>query len=132
METVERVVDLVMKHWAFLAAVVVFGLVGTVMNKRVFTDAQARMKRSSQWIWWWGRKTLPLHPVVTGLALGFFWKMPEPGVDTVVEQCGYFGMAGAVSVFAYEVVKGLLKKRGIDIDLPGGTPVPPKPEDTRG
>lgn len=32
---------------------------------------------------------------------------------------GYFAMAGAFSVWAYELLKGLAHKEGIDIDLPG-------------
>lgn len=127
MGMLKQLLDLLLPHWPFVAAVAIFMLVGSVSNKRVFTDKQAKVKRSTQWIWWWGRKTLPLHPVASGILLGFFWKLPEPGVDTIVERLAYFGLAGACSVFTYELLKGLAKKKGIDLDLPGGTPVPPPP-----
>jgi hypothetical protein len=32
---------------------------------------------------------------------------------------GYFALAGAVSVWAYELLKGLAKREGIDLKLPG-------------
>ncbi|MND04097.1 hypothetical protein D3C83_242220 [compost metagenome] len=40
-------------------------------------------------------------------------------MDTLVESCAYFAMAGALSVWAYETLKGFLKKEGYEIDLPG-------------
>lgn len=119
MDTLERAFTLLLPYWPFIATIAIFGLVGTVANKRIFTDAQARVKRSTQPFWWWARKTLPLHPALSGVALGFLWKLPSPGVDTTVERCAYFAFAGAIAVFAYEVVKGLAKKRGILLDLPG-------------
>ena len=127
METIKQLLVLLLPHWPFVAATLVFMLVGTVANKRIFTEAEAAKKRKLQWFFWWARKTLPLHPVVTGVLLGIVWKLPEAGVDTLVERAAYFGLAGACSVFAYELLKGLAKKRGIDLALPGDSPVPPAP-----
>jgi len=126
MDTVKEALELLLAHWPFVAATAILMLVGTVANKRIFTDAQARVKRKTQPFWWWARSTLPLHPVASGLLLGYFWKLPEAGVDTLVERAAYFGLAGACSVFAYELLKGLAKKRGIDLDLPGESK-PPTP-----
>jgi hypothetical protein len=124
-ETLKQLLDLLLPHWPFVAAVLVLMLVGTVSNKRIFTEAEAKVKRRTQWFFWWARKTLPLHPVVSGIVLGIVWKLPEAGVDTLVERAAYFGLAGACSVFAYELLKGLAKKRGLDLDLPGDTPSKP-------
>ena len=127
MDKVKEGLELAMAHWPFIAAVLILMLVGTVANKRIFTETEAKKKRKAQWFFWWARKTLPLHPVVSGVLLGLVWKLPEPGVDTLVERCAYFGLAGAGSVFTYELLKGLAKKKGIDLDLPGDTPTPPEP-----
>jgi hypothetical protein len=130
LDTFNAILDLVIKHWAFVASAAVFMLVGFVANKRIFTEAQAKVKRKSQWIWWWGRKTLPLHPVLAGIVLGFLWKLPEPGVDTLVERCGYFAFAGVASVFLYEVIKHIAKKRGVELELPGESKPPDPPPGT--
>jgi hypothetical protein len=113
--------DKMLVHWPFIAAMAVFMLIGLVMNKQIFSAQMCKDVPRAKWLWWWARKTLPLHPVISGIALGFIWYLPEAGVDSIVERCAYFGFAGALSVFLYEAAKGLLKKRGIDLELPGET-----------
>ena len=105
-------------HWPFVAAMVVFMIIGRVATKSVFTK-DAHKKRLPVWFWWWGRKTLPLHPIVAGMFLGLLWGNPEAGVDTTAECMGYFALAGGISVWAYEFLKGIAKKEGIDLSLPG-------------
>jgi hypothetical protein len=102
-------------------------LVGQVMSKRIFTTEQAHKKRKGQWFWWWARKTLPLHPMATGFVIGIFWQDPE-GVDWPwVASPMYFAAFGGGSIWAYEVIKGLLKKKGVNVgELPGGSVPPPK------
>ena len=109
-------------HWPGLSWFATAMLVGQVMSKRVFTRQQAAIKRPQQWIWWWGRKTLALHPVVAGVMVGLIWRNPE-GVTPAwpwIANCMYFGFFGGFSTWAYEVFKGLAKKQGIDLDIPGG------------
>jgi hypothetical protein len=39
----------------------------------------------------------------------------------------YFGFFGGMSTWAFEVIKGLAKKKGIDLEIPGGSDPPPAP-----
>ena len=125
-------------HWPFLMAAVVFMVVGQVMKGAVFTRARAyaqfvdqlpkqvsylpgrtRVKRRFRKVWWWAYKTLPLHPVLTGIVLGFVIPEPEPGI-TGPGASLYFAGAGALSVFLYQVIKSLAKRRDIELPmLPG-------------
>lgn len=130
----EQIFTLLLPHWPALAWMAIAGITGRVMNKTVFTKAQATAKRDAPWkahFWWWGRNTLALHPLVAGLILGVFWRNPE-GAETpwpTIASSMYFGAAGMLSTSAYEIVKGLLKKKGIDLD--GGESVmPPEPTDS--
>lgn len=108
----------VLPHWPFAAAMLIFSVIGEVTTRNVFTKT-AHLTNKPVWFWWWGRKTLALHPILAGLVMGTVWTNPEAGVDTLVESCAYFAMAGALSVWAYETLKGFAKKEGYDIDLPG-------------
>jgi len=127
METINEILAAFLSHWPFIAVMSVFGMVGVVMNRRVFTQEQAKKRRPMQWFWWWMRKTLPLHPVLAGLVVGAFWRSPEPGVDGAVAAMTYFAFSGVTSVFAYEVFKGMAKRRGYDLSLPGESNPPAEP-----
>lgn len=125
-------------HWPFVMATVSFMVIGQVVKSSIFTrprayavyedqlpsnvsylPGRARVKRKGRWFWWWAYKTLPLHPMVTGLLLGWVIPEPEPGI-TGASSMLYFATAGACSVFVYQVIKGLLKKRNIELlPLPG-------------
>lgn len=120
----EFINDYVLPHWPFFSAVVTFMIIGQVMVKNVFTKT-AHVEHKPVWFWWWGRKTLALHPILTGMFLGMVWRSPEAGVDSLAASMGYFAMAGGLSVCAYEVLKGLAKKQGYDIKLPGVDSLPP-------
>jgi hypothetical protein len=99
-------------------AVVIFMMVGQVVKTNIFTKSQAAKRRKSQWFWWWAFKTLPLHPIAAGLVTGLLWPNPEADVSGI-GAVFYFMGAGAGSVFAFQVLKGLLKKKGVDLDVPG-------------
>lgn len=118
MEITAELVDSALVHWPFITALVIFMLVGQVVKTSVFTKTAYTTKKPS-WLFWWGRKTLTLHPIVGGVLTGLLWRNPEPRVDSLVESMGYFALSGALSVWAYELIKGLAKKRGIDLELPG-------------
>lgn len=116
MEELKILVEsILVPHWPFLTWVTIAILMGQVMKNAVWTIENARKNA----VYWWGRKTLALHPVVGGLLLGTLWRNPSEGVDTLIESMGYFGLAGASSVFIYEVVKGMAKKRGYELSLDG-------------
>lgn len=124
----EFVVNLVLAHWPFASATLIFMVIGQVMTKNVFTKS-AHWTRRPVWFWWWGRKTLPLHPIAAGALLGLLWRNPEVGVDTLAASMGYFAMAGAASVCTYEILKGLAKERGYDLNLPGVDSSNPPPKE---
>jgi hypothetical protein len=125
-------------HWPFIMASLVFMIVGQVMKGSVFTRARAyaqyldqlpkyasylpgqpRVRRKYRKMWWWAYKTLPLHPVVTGILLGLVIREPEPGISGYAASL-YFAGAGTLSVFLYEVIKGLAKRQDIELPmLPG-------------
>lgn len=125
-------------HWPFMMAAVVFMVIGQVVKGSIFTRARAyavyedqlpsnvsylpgrqRQKRKYREVWWWAYKTLPLHPVATGALLGWVIPEPEPGIVGASASL-YFAGAGALSVFLYQVVKGLAKRQDIILmDLPG-------------
>jgi hypothetical protein len=114
-------------HWPFVSGMMIFMIIGRVMSKNIFFK-DAHKTNKPVWLFWWGRKTLALHPIVAGLMLGMIWRDPEAGVKGLAASMGYFAMAGAFSVWAYETLKGIAKKEGIDLDLPGvDDSVPPTP-----
>jgi hypothetical protein len=108
----------VLPHWPFFAALVLFMISGQVVTTNIFTKT-AHRERKPVWFWWWGRKTLALHPMVLGILLGIVWRKPEVGVDTLPECMAYFATAGGLSVWGYEFLRGLAKKQGIDLNLLG-------------
>ena len=131
MEFLQELYAWLSPHWPGVTWTFVAALIGQVMAHRVFTRKQAHTKRKGQWFWWWSRKTLPLHPVVAGGVLGLMWTDPEgagwPWIGSVV----YFAFFGAISIWLYEFVKGVLKKKtGIDVGaLPGSSNYPPPMSD---
>lgn len=118
MEITSEVINALVLHWPFVAWLVVSMLIGQVMKTAVFPKDGVKTKKP-KWLFYWGRKTLVLHPILAGLVVGLVWVNPEPGVETFPESLGYFALAGALSVWAYELLKGLAKKEGIELKLPG-------------
>lgn len=129
MEYFEQITNLIVQHWPGLAWLGICALIGRVMNKSVFTHAQAHKKGKYQWFWWWGRKSLTLHPVAAGALLGIWWKNPEGAVPAwpTIASMVYFGFFGGFSVWVYETAKNLLKKKGIDLEAALDSTPPPAP-----
>jgi hypothetical protein len=118
----------VLPHWPFFSWVSVAMLVGQVVKKTVWTEWNSRHAKPL-WFWWWGRKTMVLHPVITGVLIGAAWRNPE-GADPawgLPASMAYFAMAGALSTWAYELLHGFAKKRGVDLDIDGLSEPPPAP-----
>ncbi len=131
--------EYVLPHWPFLVVTGILAVIGQFMSKSVFTRERAYKKRSSPWykfwdtqnFWWWGRETLPLHPIVTGALLGLGWQNPEGSAWGILGSSAYFAGAGVLSLFAWAFAKAYLKKKGIDLELPGASSasVPPLEDD---
>lgn len=109
-------------HWPFLAFAIVAMIVNQVVKSAIFTKARAHTKGKAQWFWWWGYKFLPLQPVLAGVIVGFLWRNPE-GADPAWPWAApvfYFALAGTLSVWLYQIIKAIAKKKGIELGpLPG-------------
>lgn len=117
----------VIQHWPFVAFALVAAVVVQVAKATVWTEARAKGKRAVAHLFWWGRKTLPLHPVVLGAAFGLIPGLPaSDGVpDTLAAHALYFAAAGLVSTWVFDALKGLAKQRGVELGPPpddGGRP----------
>ncbi len=122
-KAIEIVNTHILPHWPFLAWAVIAMVVGQVMVKNIFTKKHAETLKP-KWLWYWARKTLPLHPVLTGIVIGFFWRNPEAGVQGALPAAAYFGVSGALSLWLFEFIRRAAAKRGMQITLPGQTAPP--------
>lgn len=105
-------------HWPFVVAALIFASVGQTMKRTVFT--WERIGDGIGWrrrLMWWARKTLPLHPVAIGALLGLVPGIPtSPDVPaTTAAACLYYAGAGVVSTWVFDLMRGLLKTRGVEL-----------------
>jgi len=121
----------VLAHWPFVAASLIFAMFGQVVKGTLFTRDNILKYKGNGPAWlgellWWGRKTMPVHPVVAGILLGFVPGMPVgPGVDAGAATVLYFGAAGMASTWAFALLRQLAKRQGIELDIPRQTDPPP-------
>jgi hypothetical protein len=111
----EFVNEYVLAHWPFITFALVAGLTVQVFKAEVWTKRRAEAKGRWQWLFWWGRKTLALHPFVVGALLGLIPGMPTtvPAAESLAGRAVYYAAAGLASCWAFDVIQGLAKKRGI-------------------
>lgn len=107
-------------HWAFATFALISALVVQVFKASVWTKVRAESIDPRASAYWWGRKTLPLHPVIAGALAGLIPGMPYgPGVpDTIAAHVLYYAAAGLVSTWAFNVLKSLARRRGIELSVP--------------
>ena len=123
----------VIPHWPFIFACLIFAMGGQVAKATVFTKANVlKYKQSGPALVgeliWWGRKTLPMLPVVLGFMLGSMPGMPVSSVMVDPTQAAvqlYYAGAGIVSTWAFAILKSVAKKKGIELDFPRESAVPP-------
>ena len=108
----------VLPHWPFFAFTVLSIVLGQMFKNAVWTKKRAHAGKP-RWFWLWARRTISAHPVLIGVIVGMGWQTPEAGVSGLVPAVLYFSMAGAMSTWAFNVLRGLGKKYGVDVDLPG-------------
>lgn len=132
----EIITEYVFPHWPFIVATLIFATMGQVMKATVFTKANvvkykasdSKLGRIVGELLWWGRKSLPMHPVIAGALLGGVPGIPVSApmgeVATAVKQLYYAG-AGMASTWAFAILKSVAKKRGIELDMPRESTVPP-------
>jgi hypothetical protein len=64
--------------------------------------------------------------MITGGLIGVVWESPTPIVTSTIGSVFYFALAGTMSVWAYQIVKGIAKKKGFELEpLPGSETIPP-------
>lgn len=123
-------------HWPWMAICVIFTIIGQFTSTRLFvrerayTDYGSNLAGKMQhWFWYWGRESLPVHPILAGAMLAMVWVNPE-GADPawgVPATAAYFGSSGAISLGAWMWLKAKAKARGITLTLPGASMPPPQP-----
>lgn len=109
--------ELVLSHWPFIVFTLVAAMVVQIFKAAVWTAERAEGKGAKAGFFWWMRKTLPLHPVVLGALFGLIPGLPlSQGVEhTMATSAMYYAAAGLTSTWAFSVLRGLAKKRGIDL-----------------
>lgn len=115
MDTLNQIIELLAKsitYAPFLAAVGGFAITGQIF-KSIFSKKRALKKGKFQSFFWHMRKTLPLHPILAGVALGMFDK---------TNGIGYYALAGLLSVFLFDLIK---RFTGYTVELPSDS-LPPE------
>jgi hypothetical protein len=136
MELLSQMWEAIAPHWPFAAATLILAFVGQVVKGTVWTEANFlkwRMEKPNPVLWrffWWGRKTMPLHPVAVGALLGLVPNIPAgTGIEGRPATMLYFAFAGVMSTWAFALVKAWAKKHDIDLKLPGQPSTPPPAQD---
>ena len=122
--------DLLLEHWPFVAVAMVLWLVGHFMETSVFTKARATAPGKLNWVWWWGRESMELHPLIAGALIGLVWHDPEGAGWSRVGSIAYFAFAGVASLFVWMVLSRTLARRGTSFRLPGES-LPPGPKNEK-
>ena len=123
----EAIYDKLHPHWPFFAWLAIAAIVGRFMSREVFTKERA-LYRWPQAFWTWGRRTLPLHPMVAGVVVGLFYREPPALQTSRFPAWLYFGAAGALAPYLYDVVRCWARKRGFEfteLDTSSTTAPPP-------
>jgi len=122
-DTLRTIQEYILPHWPLLLVGLVFMVIGQFTSRKLFTRDRAYAKHSKKvvhWFWWWGRETLSLHPIAAGALLGLLWHNPESADPAwpVMASVAYFAGTGVLSLFAWSLLRGYLKKKGITLKLP--------------
>lgn len=131
MQQFQQLYEFLVPHWPGIAWLSIAMLITQFEKSALFTRRRAHAQGKAQWFWWWGYKTLALHGAFVGALMGIAWQNPE-GADPAwpwMASPVYFAFFGGMSVFAFEAMKGVLKKRGIDIGPLPGSDAPKKEGD---
>jgi hypothetical protein len=100
-------------HWSFVAFSCIVAVLMQVLKATVWSPRRTLPAGTWSACLWWGRKTLPLHPVLLGCLVGLIPGIPVGGFDSrsVASRVLYYAMAGLMSTWVYNVVKSLAKRK---------------------
>jgi len=117
----DEIVQFVSDHYPLLVFALTAAFVVQVFKSAVWTAKRADGQGTRAGFFWWMRKTLPVHPVVAGALFGLVPGLPvSPDVpETVAAHAVYYAGAGILSTWGFAIVKGVAKRKGIDISIPG-------------
>lgn len=124
----ESVTGFLVEHAAFFAIAALLTYVCRFMATRVFTKERAyatTFRANVRALFWYGRETLPLHPILAGAVLGVFWRQPETRYLPMLQSVTYFAAAGLAGMIIWLVLKAVAKKRGLVIEDPWSSSLPP-------
>jgi cytochrome bd-type quinol oxidase subunit 2 len=80
-------------------------------------------KSTRGWRWFF-RATLPMHPVVLGMAFGMLPGAPvSEGVEGTTARVVYYALAGLCATWSYDIARQWSKAKGYH--LPSGDSIPP-------
>lgn len=99
------------QFWPLAVITCILSLIGKV-SAIVFKPHQSGYR-------WWLNKTLTLQPLFWATLMAVAFRPRVPGITTIPETILVCWGCAIVSVFLYQAAKGLAKKRGYDVDLPG-------------
>ena len=107
--------DIIISHWPFMAFALIVAVTVQVLKATVWTMRRAE-KGKARGFFWWGRKTLPLHPVAVGCLVALIPGIPaSEGVATLAAKMLYYAASGLTATWIFAVIKSLAKRRGINI-----------------
>lgn len=117
----DDVVAFVAAHWPFLVFSLTAAIVVQIFKGAVWTAKRAEGKGAKAGFFWWARKTIPLHPVIAGALFGLIPGLPlSPDVpETMAASSLYFAGSGLASTWIFALVKGVAKRKGVDLHIPG-------------
>lgn len=110
--------DILLQHWGFFAFAALAAVVMQVLKNTLWATSQVKLAGKWGWVFWWGRKTLPLHPVVLGFFVGLMPGMPHGSLEGASPWpvALYYALAGLTSTWLFNVIKGIAKQKGIDLE----------------
>ena len=127
----ELIDNYIIPNWLFIVTTLFLAMTGQVAKATLWTEGNIKKYRGKKMgqIIWWGRKTLPLHPVILGAVISFVPGLPYPeAVATAAAKFLYMAGAGVMSTWAFALLKGALKKADIEIEIPRESVVPETPK----
>lgn len=122
--------EYILPNWPFVVISLILAMAGQVLKGTIFTKENMVKYHGTKMghILWWGRKTMPLHPVLIGAGLAFVPGMPVPVfISTLAAKMTYFSGAGMSSTWMFSIIKQVAKEKGIELDLPRDSSTPSAP-----
>lgn len=113
--------DFILAHWPFFAFTFACMIVVQTAKATIWTEAHAKGSSKKAHFYWWGRKTMALQCLLSGALFGLIPNIPisDGFNDGIAAKMLYYGAAGILAAFSFDVLKGLAKRKGYDIAIPG-------------